>query len=194
MLTEMARMRIEAISFFGMCVLACAWIVQRAWDRLRRDLPRLPELSFDKSVGLMILGGLLFFLALTTISGARDLLTSGAPARPVEPLAADPTEPARTVALERLRAALWTYSRGHGGHLPPDDRVAEIPEELWSVPDPSGLRYVYEGGREIGRGASPVAYEPGIYGPTRLVLLSNGEVRRMTLAEIRDATSRRGPR
>ena len=108
--------------------------------------------------------------------------------------AADPTEPARTVALERLRAALWTYARGHGGRLPADDKVAEIPDELWSVPDPTGLRYVYEGGREIDRGAAPVAYEPGIYGPTRLVLLSNGEVRRMTLAEIRDAASRGGPR
>ena len=54
---------------------------------------------------------------------------------------------------------------------PADDKAAEIPEEAWCVPDSSGLRYVYEGGQVIDKGARrPLAYEPGIFGPDRLVL------------------------
>lgn len=201
-LTEIARMRVEAISFFGACVLACAWVIQRVWNGLRRDFPRLPELSFDKAVGLMILWGLLFLLVLTMISGARELLTPGAWRKegytfkidePTPPSPDDPTEASRREALARLRVALWTYARGHGGRLPADETAAEIPAEVWRVPDPAGLRYIYEGGQAIDRGASPVAYEPGTFGPTRLVLFTSGEVRRMTLAEIRDARPRGGP-
>ena len=202
-LTEVARMRIEALSFFAACFLACAWVIQRVWNGLRADLPRLPRLSYGKAVGVMALWGLLFLLVLTMISGARELLTPGAWRKegytfkvnePPRPEPDDPREAVRREALDRLRIALWTYARGHDGHLPADDKVTEIPEESWRVPDPSGLRYVYEGGQVIGKGTSPVAYEPGIFGPSRLVLLTDGEVRRMTLAEIRDATPQGGPR
>jgi hypothetical protein len=202
-LSDVARMRIEALSFFAACFLACAWIIQRVWNGLRADIPKLPRLSYGKAVGVMSLWGLLFLLVLTMISGARELLTPGAWRKegytfkvnePPRPAPDDPSEGIRREALERLRIALWTYAGGHGGHLPPDDKAAEIPEEAWRVPDPSGLRYVYEGGQIISKGTSPVAYEPGIFGPSRLVLLTDGEIRRMTLAEIRGATPQGGPR
>ena len=48
------------------------------WNRLRRDLPRLPRLSYKMSVTLVGLWGLLFILVLTMISGARELMTPGA--------------------------------------------------------------------------------------------------------------------
>jgi hypothetical protein len=202
-LTEIGRMRVEALSFFAACLLACAWVIQRVWNGLRADLPRLPRLSFGKAVGVMALWGLLFLLVLTMISGARELLTPGAWRKEgytfkvneaPRPAPDDPSEGIRREALERLRIALWTYAKGHDGRLPADDKVAEIPEESWRVPDPSGLRYVYEGGQAINQGTSPVAYEPGIFGPSRLVLLSSGEVRRMTPAEIRGAMPAGGPR
>ncbi len=202
-LTEVARMRVEALSFFAACFLACAWVIQRIWNGLRDDLPRLPRLSYGKAVGVMALWGLLFLLVLTMISGARELMTPGAWRKegytfkvnePPAPTPDDPSEPVRREALGRLRVVLWDYARNHDGRLPKDDKVAEIPADSWRVPDPSGLRYVYEGGQVIDKGTAPVAYEPGIFGPTRLVLLTNGEVRRMTPAEIRDAMPKGGPR
>ena len=47
------------------------------------------------------------------------------------------------------------------------------------MPDPSGMHYVYLGGQVADRGKSPLAYEPGIFGGDRLLLLTDGEVRRV---------------
>jgi hypothetical protein len=193
-LTDIARMRIQAISFFLACFLACAWVIQRIWNGLRDDLPRLPRLTYGKAVGLVTLWGLLFLLVLTMISGARELLTPGAwrkegytfklnegPGPSPEP----DREAERRQGLDRLRVALWTYAGGHGGQFPPDDKAPEIPEEVWRVPDPSSIRYVYKGGQSADQGSSPLAFEPGIFGRDRLVLLTSGEIRRMSPEEIR---------
>lgn len=77
-LTEMTRARIEAISFFALVALLCAGAIHLGWNSLRKDFPRLPRLSFAKSMGLLTLWGLLFVLVLTMISGARELMTPGA--------------------------------------------------------------------------------------------------------------------
>jgi hypothetical protein len=202
-LTDIAQMRIEALSFFGACFLACAWVIQRVWNGLRADFPRLPRLSYKRAVGVMTLWGLLFLLVLTMISGARELMTPGAWRKegytfkvnePPTPPPDDPSMSVRREALDRLRVVLWEYARSHGGHLPPDDRAPEVPEALWRVPDPSGLRYVYEGGQSVDVGAVPVAHEPGIFGPGRMTLLSSGAIRTMTADEIRDALKRGGSR
>ena len=44
------------------------------------------------------------------------------------------------------------------------------------------------------RGAAPLAYEPGIFGASRFVLLTNGEVKRMTVEEIVAALPTEGER
>ena len=192
------------LSFFGACFLALRLGDScRVWNGLRDDFPRLPRLSYGRALGVMSLWGLLFLLVLTMISGARELMTPGAWHKegytfkvnePPRPPPDDPTEAVRREALERLKVVLWDYAKRHDGHLPPDDKVAEISEDLWRVPDPSGLRYVYEGSRVIDRGSSPVAYEPGLFGADRMTLLTSGVVRRMTLDEIRDAMPKGGPR
>jgi hypothetical protein len=38
-LSDLARMRIQTISFFLLGFLACAWVVQRIWNALRADFP-----------------------------------------------------------------------------------------------------------------------------------------------------------
>jgi hypothetical protein len=77
-LSNLTRMRLEAISFFLVGLLFCAAIVQGRWNSLRKDFGRLPRLSYGKAFGIVILWGLLFVLVLTMISDARELMTPGA--------------------------------------------------------------------------------------------------------------------
>jgi hypothetical protein len=190
-LTDLARMRVQSISFFLACFLACSWVVQRLWNSLRADFPRLPRLSYGRANGLVALWGLLFLLVLTMISGARELMTPGAwkkegityklaEAEPTATAPDMPREAERSASLERLRIALWTYARSHEGRFPPDTHAPEVPEEAWRVPDASGMSYVYRGGQYADRGDSPLAFEPGIFGGHRFVLRTDGKIVGMT--------------
>jgi hypothetical protein len=77
-LTDVAGMRLDAISFFLALFLASALAVKVIWNRLRRDFVKLPRLTYFKSIAIVSLWGLLFILILTMISGARELMTPGA--------------------------------------------------------------------------------------------------------------------
>jgi hypothetical protein len=144
-------------------------------------------------VGLVVLWGLLFVLVLTMISGARELLTPGAWEKqgatyrlatpPVQPRESE-IDQERQRKLEALRAALWEYAQVHGGRFPPGDAVGAIPTDLWQVVGSPRLRYYYVAGQAADRGSKLLAYEPGLYGDRRLVLLTDGEIKPMTLADI----------
>jgi hypothetical protein len=193
-LTDVARLRLEAISFFLAGFLLSAWGLQVLWNRLRKDFPALPRLGYGRAVGLVSLWGLLFVLVLTMISGARELMTPGDWQRQgwTYRLAQDTASPeeARKEKLQELRFALWEYARTHGGQLPPPTAAPEIPAERWQLPGPSGMRYVYAG---AGRGTRPLAYEPEVFGPERFVLFSNGDVKLLRSEEIDRALQAEGP-
>src|SRR5262245_5092330 len=72
-LTDVARMRVESISFFLAGFLVSSLLIKFLWNGLRRDFPVLPRLSYPRALGLVGLWGLLFVLVLTMISGAREL-------------------------------------------------------------------------------------------------------------------------
>jgi hypothetical protein len=196
-LTDLARARVQVISFFLLVLLVCAWAVRGIWNSLARDLPKLPRLSFGKACGLVALWGLLFLLVLTMISGARELLTPGAwekvgltnklaeGASPSPP--PSPRPDPRRAKIETFRDALWAYAREHDGRFPPGQASSpEVPEEAWQVPDPSGLPYVYIPGRRAGDPKdSIVAFEPVIYGAERYVLWASGRVERLAYPTIR---------
>jgi hypothetical protein len=199
--SDIARMRLSTISFFAVLFLLCSLAVRLIWNSLRKDFPRLPYLSFRRAVSLVALWGLLFLLVLTMISGARELLTPGAWKKvgltyklkdELEPAQADAKSrlPERRAAIDGLRTALWTYARQHDGHFPADDSAPEIPDDAWSVPDPSGMRYRYTRGLRADQGDTPLAFEPGIFADTRLVLLSSGKIVSMTEAELSSATAK----
>jgi hypothetical protein len=76
--SELARPRLDVISFFLVILLASSAAVWGIWNWLRSDFPRLPRLSFAKACGLVALWGLFFVVVLTMISGARELMTPGA--------------------------------------------------------------------------------------------------------------------
>lgn len=78
-LNDLARLRIETISFFLVVLLASAALVRWIWNGLRRGgASRLPHLSYGKALGVVVLWGLLFSVVLAMISGARELMTPGA--------------------------------------------------------------------------------------------------------------------
>jgi len=208
LLSDLARMRLQVISFFLLVLLLSAKVVQRIWNALSNDFPKLPLLTYAKSLGLVTLWGLLFLLVLTMISGARELMTPGAwkkqgltyaladdledpdspPARPArrEEYPGDAeSDRARRDGLVRLSVALWSYAQTHDGRFPPGGAPPEIAEPLWQVPDSLGLSYIYVPGLKRDEGSYPLAYEPGLHGPERWVLLTDGEFRLMTLAQIR---------
>jgi hypothetical protein len=193
-LTDMAHMRLQNISFFLAGFLLSALFIQVLWNRLRRDVPSLPRLSYFKAVGLVGLWGLLFVLVLTMISGARELMTPGAwepngatyrlKSRSAPEDATDSLEEARREQIVRLKKALWQYARAHGGRLPESRTDPAILPALWQLPDASGMQYVYLGGVVTPFDGVPVACEPEIYPGARWALFSDGEVRRMTSAAI----------
>ncbi len=202
-LSDLARMRIQTISFFLLVFLVCSWVVRRIWNGARSDFPWLPLLSIRRAMGLVALWGLLFVLVLTMISGARELMTPGAwtkegftyklkdEADASKPAEID-RESVRRAALDRLKAALWTYARHHDGHFPPSDTAPEIPEDTWRIPDPTGMRYVYTPGLIADEGPAPLAYEPAVFGSKRLVLLADGKIVLMDEDEL-SSTPRKAP-
>ncbi len=203
-LTEIARLRFETISFFLMGFLVCSWFVRLIWNGLRSDFPRLPHLSYKRALMLVGMWGLVFLLVLTMISGARELMTPGAWKKQgltykladatLPPSPSPESDHLRRLALDRLRAALWRYAEGHEGQFPPDRSAGEIPDDVWRIPDPSGLRYIYVPGLKVDSGPIPLAYEPGLFGPDRLVLTTDGAVKSMTLDEIRRVLAKGEPR
>lgn len=77
-LTELARMRLETLSFFLMVLLGSAAIIRLIWNGLRSSFPRLPRMTYLRALGLMALWSLLFLLILLMVASARELLTPGA--------------------------------------------------------------------------------------------------------------------
>jgi hypothetical protein len=196
-LSDVARLRIQTISFFLVCLLVSSWFVQLLWNYLRHDFSRLPRLTYGKALSIVVLWGLLFVLVLTMISGARELMTPGAwrkegftyrlnEDRPPPP-APGPSlehERERRQKLAALRDALWNYARSHEGSFPPGDSVTQIPADLWQMSGTSGQRYLYVPGLTAYRGSVPLVYEPARGDDLRLVLLTDGTIRPMPLEEI----------
>ncbi len=77
-LTEAAEMRLEAISFFVAVLLVSPLLVRWLWNSVARDFPRMPRITYGKSLALVVIWGLLFLVVLTMIAATRELMTPGA--------------------------------------------------------------------------------------------------------------------
>jgi hypothetical protein len=76
-LTEPAEMRLETISFFSAALLISPLVVRGLWNSVARDFPRLPRITYGKSLALVLIWGLLFLVVLTMIAATRELMTPG---------------------------------------------------------------------------------------------------------------------
>ncbi len=194
-LTDAASMRLQSISFFLVVFLTSALVIRWVWNALATDFPRLPRLSYWKSLGLVGLWGILFLLVLTMISGARELMTPGAWKKdgltytlgdqksPEESAQPTPTEEVRRNKLKSLFTSLAAYAVSHEGRYP-SESDATIPNHLWRTPHASGMRYVYVPNRTTNDPGRVLACEPELFGEWRLVLFTNGDIRRMTSEQL----------
>jgi hypothetical protein len=196
-LTEVATVRLEVISFFFIGLLISAAVVRLAWNALSRDFDWLPRLSFGRALGVTVLWGLLFILVLTMISGARELMTPGAwqqvghtyklaeqeDAKSIS-TPADPNLDQRRHKLEGLGRELLRHAASHEGRYPEQEPTEAELSKAWNLPGLEGTRYVYVPGRTLSSGQIPIAYEPALYDSEPFVLLANGDVVQMRLESI----------
>ena len=190
-LTEAGQARLSSISFFLMGLLLSALVVRWMWNWLQADFPKLPRLTYGKSLAMVTLWGLCFILVLTMISGARELLTPGAwkvngatyaladvgsAKSAATPNADDERLPERTKKLDALRFALWQFAATHEGRFPTDAEAAKMPDSIWEVADPSAMRFVYVPGLTVQSRELLLVAEPELFGPERLVLWTNGQI------------------
>jgi hypothetical protein len=194
-LHEVARLRMEVISFFLLGLLASAVVVALVWNGLRRDFPRLPRLSFGRALGVVVLWGLLFIVVLTMISGARELMTPGAwePRGWTYQLREEPTQEAsddavgdvqRRQHVARLSEVLGEFADAHEGGFPDAEQWQALPVEARSLPELVGMTYVYLPGRHRSGEPRLLAYEPEVFDGELFALLTNGEIQRLEFAEI----------
>lgn len=185
-LTDVARLRLEDISFFAFLLLLATLGIRWLWNYLAKDFTRLPRLSFLKALSLTGLLSLFMLLILVMISGARELLTPGAWYRQgshYRPNEAGNGE-LRRHSLEELRAALMQYAQAHAGRFPPHDYVPELPSRLWEAPDSTGTRYLYYGGLTLTQTNAWLVCEPENFGEERLTLFVDGRIQALKTEQI----------
>jgi hypothetical protein len=190
-LNDSIALRLQAISFFLLVLLLCTLIVWGLWNYVRRDLQFLPRLTFGKALAGVVLWGLLCFIVLTMISGARELMTPGAWKKDgftyklasEQATSEDPVE-VRKRHLEQLRTVLWRFAATHYGRFPVGSELHEIPDDMWLAPDGAGLRYQYIPGLSASKAADLLLYEPELEPSRRFAILTNGEIVSKSSAEI----------
>ena len=198
-LTEWATMRLSAISFFGVTLLVSALVVKGLWNALAKDFPRLPRLSYLRSLALVALWGFLFLFVLTMIAGARELMTPEAwqlrgvtykivgKSAEKERVEKEPPDSLdlRRGRLERLKLALWDYALKHDGRFPESLDAPQLEGRPHDVLGAPGLPYGYVPGRAANGPAELLAFEPDLFGDSRLVLRTDGTLEVLSGSEIR---------
>jgi hypothetical protein len=190
--SEIARTRLQVLSFFLILYLLTALVYQWAWNSLRKDFPKLPRIRYTGALAALAVCGLFIYVVLTMISGARELMTPGAWARTgvsykLREPEKDPKpwlDASRRASLEKVRAFLWRYASEHGGAFPARREQADIPPAEWRSIDPDGLPLVYIAGLKPDIGKDVLVYEPVTFGRMRFVLLSSGEIVSMEEEEV----------
>lgn len=186
-LTDVAKFRVDAISFFVLLGLLSALGVKLIWNAFQKDFPSLPRLTYGKALGLTTLWGLLFLIVLTMISGARELMTPGAWVKqgytykldtatspPSPETEAAQLRQQRETRINNLARALLAHAASHSGKYP--EKADEISEEFWHTDDTSNARYEYTPNLTTADKEKVLVYEPAIYGDKRFILQADGQI------------------
>ncbi len=191
-LSDVARLRLDSISFFLLLIVLATFVVRWCWNTIAVEFPRLPTLTIRKAFAVVVLWGLVFLLALTMISGARELLTPGAweksgltyKVRPQGdsanvggplPIHENDRE-ARRARLSTVYELLEAYAREHDEKFPSQlaDAVAE--DSLRHPPQWRNAEYEYLAGNRLDSGGTRLLAEPNVYQGTRFAVLVGGVI------------------
>ncbi|MFM2196899.1 MAG: hypothetical protein RLZZ505_331 [Verrucomicrobiota bacterium] len=194
-LTDVAAARIDALSFFLVTYLLISWAVKGIWNQLAKSFATLPILKYRQALGVVFVTGLLFYVVLTMISGARELLTPGAwekqgsgyRLRDGEQAAL--TKEERRKALSELKEAIWAYAKANDGKAPSGPFGGEVAAELWNFGD--GGFYALVPGVKPGGGREVMVYEPSMAGGRRFVLLADGTIEDRAEGDLKRELDRR---
>lgn len=182
-LSDVARSRLEVLSFFIVGYLLMAWGVKGMWNYLAKSFERMPKLNYKRALCLSMVSGLFLYVVLTMISGARELLTPGAWEKrgvgyDLRDQLGNVTNAEREESIKKLKNALWAYAEEHGGKLPTgifDQSFYGV--EVWQLPQEVGY-YGYIKPESIGGGLEVLVYEPAVAGGKRWVVLTDGSVQK----------------
>lgn len=191
-LSDVAKARLDVISFFIFVYLLCAVIFRWLWNLLAKDFAWMPRLTFRRSIALLVVVGLFLYFILTMISGARELMTPGAWAKQgitykLQTPERDPKpwlDAARKRGMEILRDSLRDYAGKHEGKLPTHAYVSDFNTALWKGIHPDGHWLIYIPGLNFGPANRVLVYEPATYGAMRWALLTDGSVVQMNGDEL----------
>jgi hypothetical protein len=190
-LPEVLALRLQDISFFLLLWFVGAGAVRLLWNALSRDIQWWPRVSYSRAMALTFLLSLGVLLALSMISGARELLTPGAWRKQGASHRLETRfEPAdRQANLISLHRALLAAAEKNEGRFPIHDMTSDIPNRLW-IADANGARFVYLGGLSTNAAGKILAFEPKVYEPERYVLTAGGAVEAMSSREIQSRLER----
>ncbi len=179
-LTDVARARIDALSFFLFAYLLISWVVKIIWNQLAKSFVSLPRLKYLQALGVVFMTGLMFYVVLTMISGARELLTPGVWEKQGAGYRLRENEPAslakdeRRQALRRIQNVIWDYAKAHDGNPPASPLIGGIDHEVWNFK--GGGFYCLMPNVRPGVGRDVMVYEPSAAGGRRFVLLADGSI------------------
>jgi hypothetical protein len=188
-LSDIARARIDALSFFIATYLLISWVVKLLWNHLGKTFSALPRLDYRRALGLVFVTGLMFYVVLTMISGARELLTPGAwekqgvGYRIRENGVAALGKEERRGRLRELQIAIWSHAKNHDGKAPSGPFADGIASPLWEYP--GGGLYCLMPGVKPGGGRDIFVYEPSAAGARRFVLLADGSIEDFAEGELK---------
>ena len=191
-LTDLAAARLDVISFFLVVYLLLAWGVKTLWNHLAGGFEKMPALNYGRALSLLLVAGLLMYVILTMISGARELMTPGAWERKgfvyelVDSGVLSREE--RRAGIERLKFELFHHAEDHEGQFPDRQFGGELSVDLWRLPGEAGV-YNYIPGLEIQAEGKLLAYEPAHVEDKlgRMVILTDGRVESWSTERIVEA-------
>jgi hypothetical protein len=158
-LKDVARARLEVISFFAVVYLGLTLLLKWLWNVLAKDWNWLPRISFGKSLAVMLVAGLLCYVVLTMISGARELMTPGAWKRDGLTYKLTSDDDGR-LRIGRLRDSLFDFAGRNNGSFPDSTDDPRVPAELWIAGGNGTRKYRYLPGLRSDTPRQLLAEEP----------------------------------
>ena len=189
-LNDLYRLRFQELSFFLFLLFSCILAFRFLWNSVAKDLSWMPSLGWRQATCLSLLLGVFMLLILTMISGIREVLTPEAWRKQgtAYRLNSAEQEPVRKRSIGQLRWALFSFADTNYGRFPKHDFTGEIADKLWEAADSERSRYIYFPGKEKAPADSKnrelLVIEPPHFGSERFGILTTGEVRKFTTAEI----------